>query len=106
MQNSNTIAAQFIKLIPRGEFNKLAAEHHTGQAFRKFTRFDQFVYLLTLQLTGRSSIRDIVDNFKAQALKLYHLSIHLISRSSLSRINNEQLSQTPTIIIDIITSQA
>ncbi len=90
MKNSNTVAAQFIKLIPRGEFNKLAKQHHNGQAFRKFTRFDQFICLLTMQVTGRQSIRDIVENFKVQASKLYHLGIHLMTRSSLSRINSEQ----------------
>ena len=90
MTKFNTIAAQFIKLVPRAEFNTLANQYHSGQAFRKYTRFDQFVCLLTMQMTGRTSLRDIVGNFKAQLSKLYHLGVNLMSKSCLSRINNKQ----------------
>ena len=90
MAHTNTIVAQFLKLVSRAEFNRLAKKHHSGQKFRKFTRFDQFVLLLTLQVTGRSSIRDVVENVKAQAHKLFHIGIRIVSRSSFSRINQEQ----------------
>ena len=90
MAHLNTIAAQFLKLVSKPEFDRLAKKHHCGQHFRKFTRFDQFVLLLTLQVTGRSSIRDVVENLKVQASKLYHIGIHIISRSSFSRINQQQ----------------
>lgn len=86
----NTVLTQFLKLVPKSEFARLAHNHHAGQKFRKHSRFDQFVLLLTLQVTGRSSIRDVVENFKVQASKFYHIGIRLIPRSSFSRINNEQ----------------
>jgi putative transposase len=86
----NTVLSQFLKLVPKSEFNRLANTHHKGQRFRRYSRFDQFVLLLTLQVTGRSSIRDVVENFKVQTSKLYHMGIRLLSRSSFSRINNEQ----------------
>ena len=90
MTHVNTVLTQFLKLIPKYEFNQLADTHHVGQKFRRFSRFDQFVFMLTLQVTGRSSIRDVVENFKVQASKLYHIGIRVMSRSSFSRINNEQ----------------
>lgn len=90
MSHRNTVIAQFLKLIPKHEFTKLANEHHSGQKFRKFTRFDQFVLLLTLQVTGRNSIRDVIENLKVQSKKLFHIGTQVMSRSSLSRINNEQ----------------
>ena len=90
MSHRNTVIAQFLKLVPKPEFLKLAKEHHNGQKFRKFTRFDQFVVLFTLQMTGRSSIRDVIENLKAQASKLFHIGTQVMSRSSLSRINNDQ----------------
>ncbi len=42
------------------------------------------------QLSGRNSLRDIVDNISAQAHRLYHLGSAKLSRSNLSRINNEK----------------
>ena len=93
MKNSTTIASQILKIIPRNEFNKLAVKHHVGHKFRKFTRFDQFVTLLSYQMMARNGIRDILSNLKAQSKKLYHIGFQLISRSSFSRINNEQSYQ-------------
>jgi len=68
----------------------LAEAHHKGQKFRRFKRIDQFVLLLTLQVTGRTSIRDIVSNATAQATKLKRMGLRVMSKSSFSRINNEQ----------------
>jgi putative transposase len=39
------------------------------------------------QLSGRNSLRDIVENMSAQAHRLYHLGSVKLSRSNLSRIN-------------------
>jgi len=39
------------------------------------------------QLSGRNSLRDIVENMSAQARRLYHLGSVKVSRSNLSRIN-------------------
>ena len=90
MSHRNTVLSQFLKLVPKYEFLKLAKEHHNGQKFRKFTRFDQFIVLFTLQVTGRNSIRDVIENVKAQVSKLFHIGTQAMSRSSLSRINNDQ----------------
>jgi len=40
------------------------------------------------QLSGRSSLRDIVESISAQAHRLYHLGSAKLSRSNLSRIND------------------
>lgn len=90
MAHLNTIVAQFLKLVPKSDFDQLTKKHHAGQPFRKFTRFDQFVQLLTLQITGRTSIRDVVENMKAQTHKMFHIGIRILSRSSFSRVNQEQ----------------
>ena len=42
------------------------------------------------QVTGRDSLRDIVDNLGAQAHRLYHLGGVELSRSSLARINRDK----------------
>ncbi|ODS23893.1 hypothetical protein AB835_06590 [Candidatus Endobugula sertula] len=42
------------------------------------------------QLSGRNSLRDIVDNMTVQRYRLYHLGTVKLSRSTLSRINEDK----------------
>ena len=42
------------------------------------------------QLSGRNSLRDIVENISAQTHRLYHLGSAKLSRSNLSRINEDK----------------
>jgi putative transposase len=90
LSHHNTVFAQLLKLIPRHEFETLSQAHHRGQKLRKINRWSQFVALATAQLSGRNSLRDIVFNLNAQIQSLYHLGCRLVSRSSLSRVNEQQ----------------
>ena len=90
MAHNNTVFTQLLKLVPRHEFETLAKRHHQGRKLRKMTRWSQFVALGLAQLSGRSSLRDIVSNLSAQRHKIYHLGVGNVSRSSLSRVNENQ----------------
>ena len=90
MAHCNTIFSQILKLIPRHEFEALANQHHRGRSFRTASRWSQFVTLAMAQLSGRNSLRDIVDNMSAQAHRLYHLGSAKLTRSNLSRINEDK----------------
>ena len=90
MAHCNTIFSQILKFVPRHEFESLAKQHHSGRAFRKTSRWSQFVWMAMAQLSGRISLRDIVDNLSAQAHRLYHLGSSKPSRSTLARLNEEK----------------
>ena len=90
MAHNSTVLAQFLKLVPRHEFEALAKRHHKGRRLRSMTRWSQFVAMAVAQLAGRSSLRDIVSNLSAQGRKLYHLGVGAVARSSLARVNGEQ----------------
>lgn len=90
MAHCNTVLNQILKIVPRHEFETLAKEHHSGRAFRTASRWSQFVSLSMAQLTGRNSLRDIVENVSAQAHRLYHLGSARLTRSNLSRINEDK----------------
>ncbi len=90
MAHYNTVFSQLLKLIPRHEFETLAKRHHSGRSFRSASRWSQFVTMAMGQLSGRKSLRDIVDNVSAQAHRLYHLGSAKLSRSNLSRINENK----------------
>ena len=88
MAHHNTVFSQLLKFIPRHEFETLAKQHHSGRSFRTASRWSQFVTMAMAQLSGRNSLRDIVENISAQAHRLYHLGSAKLSRSNLSRIND------------------
>jgi hypothetical protein len=90
MSHHNTVFSQLLKLIPRHEFETLEKQHHTGRAFRKASRWSQFVTMGVGQLSGRDSLRDIIDSMSAQAHRLYHLGCAKLSRSNLSRVNEDK----------------
>ena len=90
MAHCSTVLSQIVRIFPRHEFQALAKKHHVGQKFRSFSRWTQFVALLTAQLTSRNSLRDVVDNLGAQGHKLYHLGVKAFSRATLARCNEKQ----------------
>lgn len=90
MSHHNTVFSQLLKLVQRHEFESLANQHHSGRAFRTATRWSQFVTMLMAQLSGRNSLRDIIENMSAQSHRLYHLGCSKLSRSNLSRMNNDK----------------
>jgi len=90
MSHCNTILSQILKLVPRHEFEVLANQHHCGRSFRTASRWSQFVTMAMAQLAGRNSLRDIVENISSQAHRLYHLGSAKLSRSNLSRINEDK----------------
>jgi hypothetical protein len=90
LSHHNTVFSQLLKLLPRHEFESLAKRHHSGRSFRTATRWSQFVTMAMGQLSGRNSLRDIVENISAQAHRLYHLGSAKLSRSNLARINEDK----------------
>lgn len=90
MAHCNTVFAQILKMIPRHEFEQLANQHHSGRSFRKASRWSQFVAMTMAQLSGRFSLRDIVDNMQAQSHRLYHMGSTCLSRTTLARINEDK----------------
>jgi len=90
MAHCNTILSQILKLVPRHDFEALSNKHHSGRAFRTASRWSQFVTMTIGQLSGRRSLRDLVDNVSAQQQRLYHLGSAKLSRSNLSRINEDK----------------
>jgi hypothetical protein len=86
----NTVLNQVVSFFKRHEFESLSRKHHVGAKFRSFNRWSQFMAMLVCQLSGRKSLRDLVDNLAAQRHKLYHLGMKKVPRTTLSRVNEEQ----------------
>src|SRR5690625_7971536 len=91
MAHSSTVLAQMLKLLPRHLREALAQKHHKDRKLRKMTRWPQFVAMASAQLTGRSSLRDLLSYLSAQSSKLYHLGNGLVSCSRLARVNGNHV---------------
>jgi putative transposase len=46
--------------------------------------------MLTAQLSGRCSLRDVVGSLAIQSQKIYHMGIKALSRATLVRCNDNQ----------------
>lgn len=90
MAHHNTVFSQLLKLVPRHEFEALVNQHHEGRKLHKMTRWSQFVSMALAQLSGRTSLRDVVSHLSAQARTLYPLDAVPVGRSSLARVNEKQ----------------
>lgn len=90
MAHCNTILNQILRIIPRHEFESLANKYHSGRKFRTSSRWSQFSSIVLAQLSGRQSLRDIIENMKAQSHRIYHLGVSILSKSNFSRINNNK----------------
>ena len=90
MAHCSTIFHQMLKIVPRHVFASLDKTHGTGRKARKFSRWDQFVHLLAIQLTGRSSLRDGVRSMRSRLTNLYHLGTKPAARSTFAEANEKR----------------
>lgn len=94
MKHSNSIFYQLLKFLPRQHFQATVDRHQGDRRVRSLSCWDQLLALLFAQLSGRQSLRDLVDTFNSQRVHHYHLGTRTISRSSLADAN----SKRPTAI--------
>lgn len=66
LSHHNTVYFQLLKMVLRHEFEPPANQYHQGRKLRKMTRWPQFISMALAQLSGRSSLRDVVSNLSAQ----------------------------------------
>ena len=87
MRHQNSVFHGLLKHLPWGEFDRLVAVHGADSRVRRLTTKDRFVALLYGQLSGASSLREIVTGLESHAARLYHLGAHSVRRSTLSDAN-------------------
>src|SRR5208283_1920224 len=84
MQTITTVYSQLLSAIPRSLFPKLSREYKSSRSSRTFSRWDQFVHLLYIQLAGRKSLRDGIMSINVHISRLYHLGTKPVARSTFS----------------------
>jgi len=91
MAHSNTIFHQLLDLLNRHDFRQIEKNgFRPKRKYRILDRWSQFVVMMFAQITGRASLRDIVQHFQFNGAKLYHLGVNGVKRTTLADANNKR----------------
>lgn len=87
MAHHNSVFRDLLKRIPWGDFDRLVARTRADHRVRRLSTKDQLIALLFGQLSGSSSLREIVDGLGSHAPRLYHAGGRPVMRSTLADAN-------------------
>ena len=88
MRHHNSVFHAVLKHVPWHEFDRLVEAHGADTRVRRLTTKSQFVALLYGQLSGASSLREIITGLASHTARLYHLgAATAVRRSTLSDAN-------------------
>lgn len=94
MAHSNTVFHQLLHLLNRHDFRKIERNgFRPKRKYRTLNRWGQFIVMMFAQITGRSSLRDIVHQFQFQAARLYHLGVLTVKRTTLADANKKRSAE-------------
>jgi len=91
MRHQNSVFHSILKHVPWVEFDRLVAAHKADARLRRLTTKSQFVALLYGQLSGASSLREIVTGLQSHAMRLYHVGAMSAQRSTLADANAQRV---------------
>lgn len=86
----NTIMHQLQTFIPRHQFETLVSRSCGDRYVKKFSCWQQLTVMLFAQISGKDSLRDLVNAFLAQSSKMYHLGLDTVRRSTLAEANQKR----------------
>jgi hypothetical protein len=87
MPHHNSVFHEVTKHVPWTDFDRLVEAHGADFRVRHLTTKAQFLALLYGQLSGASSLREIVAGLESHAMRLYHLGASPAKRSTFADAN-------------------
>lgn len=90
MRHQNSVLHDLLKRVPWAVFDGLVEEHGSDHRVRRLSTKDQLIALLYGQLSGASSLREIVGGLESHAARLYHVGSRQVQRSTLSDANAQR----------------
>ncbi len=87
MPHHNSVLHDLLKHLPWDAFDALVSEHGADKHVRRLSTRSQLVAMLYGQLSGASSLREVVGGLESHANRLYHLGARPVMRSSLADAN-------------------
>lgn len=90
MRHQNSVFHSILKQVPWPDFEDLVERHGADARVRRLSTKSQLVALLYGQLSGASSLREIVTGLESHAARLYHLGAEPVRRSTLADANAQR----------------
>jgi transposase len=90
VRHQNIVLHDLLKQIPWATFDQLVEQHEADADQRGVARKAHLIALLLGQFCGTRGLREIEENLKSHASKLYHLGGDTISKSALSTANRSR----------------
>jgi predicted transposase YbfD/YdcC len=106
VQHQNSVLHDLLKRVPWSEFERLVAEHKADKHVRRLPTKSQFIALLYGQLSGASSLREVVGGLESHAARLYHVGGRPVSRSTLADANAQRPSAVFSDLFAAMVGQA
>jgi Domain of unknown function (DUF4372) len=106
MRHENSVMHELLKRVPWGQFEAAVEKHDADRCVRKLSTKSQFVALLHAQLSGASSLREIVTTMASHEARLYHLGATAPKRSTLADANAKRPAALFADLFDVVLGQA
>ena len=106
MRHDNSVLHQILKRVPWPLFDRLVEEHGADKHVRQLTTKSQFVAMAYAQLSGTSSLREIVAALASHRLRLYHLGATAAKRSTLADANRLRPAEVFADLLGAMMGQA
>lgn len=106
MRHENSVMHELLKRIPWAKFEAVVEKHDADRCVRKLSTKSQFIALLHAQLSGASSLREIVTTTASHEARLYHLGATAPRRSTLADANAKRPAALFADIFDVVLAQA
>ena len=106
MRHENSVMYELLKRVPWARFDGLVEKHEADRSIRTLTTKIQVIALLHAQLSGASSLREIVVTMASHEARLYHLGVTAPKRSTLADANAQRPAALFAELFDVILAQA
>ena len=84
---SNTRLGDILKGLPRHQVDRLARQHRADHYAKRFDAWSHLVSMVSAQLLGSQSLRDLESCYNAAGSTHYHLGTQALRRSTLADAN-------------------
>jgi len=106
MLHQNSVFHSLLKHVPWHKLEQSVAEHEADELSRKLNTKRHFIALLYGQLSGATSLREIVTGMTSHETRLYHLGAAPVKRSTLSDANKQRSWQVFSELFTQMLGQA
>lgn len=93
MRHQNSVFHGLTKHVPWSKFEQIVEKYGADRLVRKLTTKRHFIALLYGQLSGATSLREIVTGMASHETRLYHVGAAPVKRSTMSDANSQRTWQ-------------